>query len=120
MIGCIIRESDGRFMFYGTVENKASLWDVEANAPKPGFALLQQDEPPPPDLRMPWWDGSQWQATPITDEGEKLDALDLPNRVRAALLVRASSHWQGLSAARKQRVQAIIDAGAAAAIEALQ
>lgn len=51
-------------------------------------------------------------------EAERLDAAPLRNRVLAALAIRTSSHWASLSAARRQRVQAVID-GAAADLIAL-
>lgn len=52
-------------------------------------------------------------------EAEKLDKVPLSTKVIAALAIRASDRWAPLSAARKARVQAIIDAGADAAIARL-
>lgn len=49
-------------------------------------------------------------------EVEKLDKLPVPARYLAALLIRASDRWAPLSAARKARVMAVIDAAADAAI----
>jgi hypothetical protein len=52
-------------------------------------------------------------------EGERLDEANVPPRVMACLLIRASSHWAGLSAGRKARVMAVIDAAAEAAVAKL-
>ena len=52
-------------------------------------------------------------------EAERLDRLRVPPRLLLALAVRASSNWGGLSAARKARVLAVIDAAADQGIAAL-
>lgn len=52
-------------------------------------------------------------------EGDLLDGLPLSTRAMAALLIRTSTQWAGLSAARKSRVQAILDNAATAAINIL-
>lgn len=111
MIGTIIRESDGRFCFYGAVENKASLWDAEANAPKAGFVLLDA-EPPSPDMRLPWWNGQAWQATPLATDEEKMSepTLDVsPAVVVRALCLRAvPADWNALTQQQQQKVGAIL------------
>lgn len=56
---------------------------------------------------------------PTPTEVEKLDALRLPPRVIAALLIRASSGWSSLSAARRNRVMQVIDDAAQAAVQQL-
>lgn len=52
-------------------------------------------------------------------EGQRLDDCSPPPRVLAALLIRASGQWTGLSAARKARVQQVIDDAAADAVARL-
>lgn len=50
---------------------------------------------------------------PAPTEADRLDAAPLRGRVLAALVLRASSGWSSLSAARRNRVQALIDNAAA-------
>lgn len=54
----------------------------------------------------------------VKTEGESLDGWRCQHRVLAAVVLRASTQWTGLSAARKARVQEVID-NAAADITAL-
>lgn len=54
-----------------------------------------------------------------TTEQEKLDRIPARGRMLAALLIRASSHWTGLNAARKARIMRIIDNGADEALAML-
>jgi hypothetical protein len=48
-------------------------------------------------------------AIPPPTEAEKFDQVKFRPRVLAALTLRASSQWANLSAARRNRVQSIID-----------
>lgn len=59
----------------------------------------------------PWtYDAEQKTAVSATlTEPEKLDSLSLPPRVQAAIVLRLSASWADLSAARKARVQAVLD-----------
>ena len=60
-------------------------------------------------------DGWAWGEQP----DERLERLTGFQRASAAAILRASSQWAGLSAARKARIMAIIDAAAARIIDAL-
>lgn len=50
---------------------------------------------------------------PSPTAGERLDAAAVRPRVPAALAIRLSTAWAGLSVQRKARVQAVIDEAAA-------
>lgn len=52
-------------------------------------------------------------------EEQRLDRLGLPMRLVAALAIRASDRWTGLSTARKNRVMAVINNAADSAISQL-
>lgn len=92
----------------------SNIWDRE---PGPGDVPLVRM----PTGDEPWaYDAANKLAISATPtEAERLDGVALPPRVRAALLIRASSLWAGLSAQRKARVMAIIDAHAQAVVDAL-
>lgn len=59
----------------------------------------------------PWtYDSANKLAVSVSQtEIERLDQLDMPPRVRAALVLRASSRWTMLATLRKQRIMDIID-----------
>lgn len=105
-------------MLYGRLEpvtgRLSNIWDRE---PGPNDVLLMAM----PLVDPPWsYDAANKLAVAATQtEPERLDGLAMPRRVQAALILRASSAWGGLSAQRKARIQAIIDDAAAQVIALL-
>jgi len=62
-----------------------------------------------------------WVAAydPAPTEGERLDAAEFRRRVENAKTIRLGSQWAALPAAKRNRVQAVIDAAAAELINLL-
>lgn len=105
-------------MLYGRLDpvtgRLSNIWDRE---PGPDDVPINSM----PTMIGPWiYDAINREAMPATPtEPERLDGLAVPRRVQAALILRASSAWGGLSAQRKARIQAIIDEAAAQVIALL-
>lgn len=103
-------------MICGRVLESGQLADVSYREPGPG------------DVELTAWPVGEgpFAYDPATKTAVQVEGFTpdqraarrrLPTRLLAALAVRASSAWSGLSGARRARVQAILDAAADQALD---
>lgn len=85
MKGFIIRDSDGRMMYFGHVKNKKQLHQ------KPGYSFLPSTTPyPDASLVEPMWSGTAWVAGPADQKKARIDT-------RAAVLTTKIRNKQELT-----------------------
>ena len=82
----------------------SEIWDREPGAGDVPLAAM-------PDGDGPWiYDAVNRVGLPATlTEPERLDRVNLPRRVQAALVLRASSLWAAMPTQRRTRIMEIID-----------
>ena len=110
----LIHDVSGKLTGANRLADGATIPVSDGNRDWRRFLAWNVAQPSPLDL-------SDLPSPPVVPptEADKLDATFMPSRVTAALAIRSSDRWAALSAARKARLQAIINDGADAAIARL-